>query len=160
MKHTLVIRTPEIAARAIEIVGRLHLCDELHEVIIREHKKDRTAAQHSLYWLWLTIIASELGETKDAIHLRYKKKYLVHIYERDDADYAAMIEAVRAVHRAGMKKESAAMERKIVELTSTTTANVAQFSEYLADIEKNASSLGIRLPHPEDVYRISMGGSA
>ena len=156
MKHAFIIRDDHIRENAEAVIKALPLIP-IHEVIIRPHKKDRSVAQNSLYWYWLTIIAGERAETKDAMHLEYKKNILVHIYERDDPEYAEMIEAVRKVHKVGMKVESKLLADQIVKLTSTTTATVEQFTEYLTDIEHDAIDKQIVLPHPEDRYYEAMG---
>jgi len=149
MKHKIVASTSELKKRAVAIIESLPL-DPVHEVIIREHKKDRSLDQNALYWQWLTIIGGELGESKETAHERYKDIYLVHIYERDDPDYAEMIQSLREVWKHGMKDQAIDLRKKIVALTSTTTANVKQMSEYMTEIERSAADLGIRLPHPED----------
>ena len=156
MKNTLIIRDKSIRDNAAKMVQYIPI-DPLHEVIIREHKKERSIAQNSLMWMWITLIAGERGETKNDIHFECKKNHLVKIYERDDADYAKMIESVRVVHKAGMVDEARNLADQIVELTSTTKSNVKQFTEYLNDIEKDAIGKGIPLPHPEDRYYIAMG---
>lgn len=157
MKQTLVIRSPEIANRACEILRRLPSSEHVFEVVIRPHKKDRSVAQNALLWSWNTIIAAELGETKEAVHERNKERFLVPIYERDNLEYAEMIEAVRRVYRSGAKHDALALKSHIVRMTSTTTATVAQFTEFLTEIERDAASLGIVLPRPEDLYYEALG---
>lgn len=120
------------------------------EVTVKERKKDRSTDQNALYWKWLTIIGMELGESKEEIHERMKSDYLVHIYERDDPEYSAMIHAIREVWRSGMKVEAAGLRKQIVKLTSTTTATVKQMTEYMTEVERFAASMAIRLPSPED----------
>ena len=156
MKHTFILRNEEVQKTAANFVFEMPL-EPLHEVIIRPHKKDRTAAQNALMWLWFTTIAGEQGETKDDIHNRYKGQILVHIYERDDVEYATMIRTVRDLYRSGTKVEAKLLYDAIVKLTSTTRATVEQFTEYLNDIEKDAISKGIKLEHPEDRYNLAMG---
>jgi len=151
MKTKLIISSQEIRNRAVEIIKSLPFStSEIHEVIIKPYKKDRSASQNSLLWKWYTIIGAELGESKEDIHERYKNKFLVNIYERDDPEYSAMIQALRDVWRHGMHAEAAGLRKKIVSLTSTTGATVKQMTEYLENIERDAASLGIRLPFPED----------
>lgn len=129
----------------------------LMEVIVKPRKVDRSAAQHRLYFLWVTILAGEQGLTKEEIHEDLKKRLLLPIYERDDADFALSLAAVRNVHKAGHKDEAKSLARQIVKLTSTTTATLDQFTEYLNEIEKDSANRGIFLPHPEDRYREAMG---
>jgi hypothetical protein len=152
----ITISTEEIRARALVIIECLPLTP-VHEVIIREKKRDRSSAQNSLLWVWYGVISKDLGETEDDLHYRYKKKFLVAIYERDDDDYRAMIQAVREVYTEGKKTQARAMEKQIVKLTSTTTASVEQFTEYLNKIEQDVAPLGIRLPNRDDLYFEAMG---
>ena len=147
MKHKLVINSEGVRNRAVEIIKSIpYSTSVVHEVIIKEHKRDRSAEQNQTYWLWLTVIGAFLGETKDQLHEIYKDRFLVQIFERDDPDYAEMIQSLRSIYRQGMKVEALALRKRIVALTSTTTATVAQFTELLNDIEKDAIALGIRLP--------------
>lgn len=149
MKTKLTIISLEVKNRAVEIIKGLPL-DVVHEVVIREHKKDRSAEQNALYWQWLTIIGNELGESKEDVHERYKDGFLVHIYERDNPEYAEMVQALREVWKHGMRTEAVSLRKKIVALTSTTTATVKQMGEYMTEIERHAASLAIRLPQPEE----------
>lgn len=154
-KQTFHLINDSIRSRVIDAVKR---APEGMDVIIQKHTDNRSAAQQGLQWLWYTFIAGETGETKEEVHERYKERFLVPIYERDDTQYAEMIESVRSVHRGGMKKEAAAMKNEIVKLTSTTKANVQQMGEYLTEIERDNMGNGIYLPRPEDRYRDAMGG--
>jgi len=147
MTRKIVIISEEHRNLTIAIIKALPLAPE-HEIIIREHKKDRSAGQNALMWVWLTIIGAYLGESKDDLHERFKDKWLVSIYERDDPEYAEMIQALRAVWRQGMKKEALELRKRIVALTSTTTATVPQMAEYLAEMENFAMRVGVKLPSP------------
>ena len=150
MKQKVIISSEELRNRAIQIVKSLPI-DVVHEVVVREHKKDRSAQQNSLYWSWLTIIGNALGESKEAMAKLYKDRFLVQIYERDCPDYAEMIQSLRNVYKKGMQVEAVALRKRIVALTSTTTATVAQMSEYMENISHSAAELAIRLPIPEDL---------
>lgn len=156
MKHSLVINSEQVAKRACDLIRALPL-DHPHEVVIRPVEKNRSAAQNALYWMWVTILSGETGETKDEVHTRLKKKHLVRIYERDNEGYGKMVAAIRTIHRSGMKTEAGTMAAEIIRLTSTTDATVQQFTEYLNDIDMEAISQGFVLPHPEDKYIEAMG---
>lgn len=147
--HKLIINNQQVKDRALYLIGVLDI-DDPCEVIIRPHKKNRSVDQNALLWSFYTIIGATLGESKDAVHERSKEKFLVPIYTRDEPEYAEMIASVRDVYRAGMKDEATLLFKNIVRMTSTTTASVAQFAEYLQDINSEAHGLGIHLPHPED----------
>lgn len=139
--------------RACEIIST---ADNNKVVEIKEYRANRSASQNALMWSWTTVIANELGETKDAVHTRHKEKHLIRILERDDKEFAEMMEALRELHRQGLRKEAIFLHKRIVDMSSTTRLNVTQFTEYLNDIEKHAATLGIMLPHPDDYY-IAMG---
>lgn len=148
MTQKIVINSEEVRNRALTIIKGLPLSPVV-EVIIREYKKDRSLEQNALYWKWLTIIGADLGESKEDLHERYKGKFLVHIFERDDPDYAEMVHTLRNLYEQGFKTESVYLHKKIVSLTSTTAATVKQMSEYMDNIEHNAADMGISLPLPE-----------
>jgi hypothetical protein len=147
---TIILKTPELKRHAVEVITALAIDGPLMEVVIREHKKNRSLDANACYWKWLTVIGAELGESKDELHERFKEKWLVSIYERDDPDFAEMLQSLRAVYRQGMKTEALALRKRIVALTSTTTATVAQMAEYMQSVEHFAAETGIRLPFPEE----------
>lgn len=149
MKTSLKISSEEIRRRAVAIIEALPL-DVVHEVKISEYKRNRSLEANALYWQWLTIIGNELGESKEAKHEFYKDSFLVQIYERDNLEYAEMLQTLREVYREGMRDEALSLRKKIVALTSTTDATTKQMSEYMSEIEKHAASFGIRLPFPEE----------
>lgn len=155
LKKTFVIRDRDVIARLSAYLEAQPL-EPLLEISVTLHHKDRTLAQNSLYWEWNTLISNEWGWTKNDVHKHFIERHLVKIYERDEEGYAAMLEAVRKVHRSGAKKEAKIMADYVLDNTSTTSANVKQFTEYLSDIEKDMISKGISLPHPED-YGSALG---
>ena len=149
MSQKIIIVSEEHRNRVLTIIKALPL-EPLTEIIIQEHKRNRSVEANALYWKWLTIIGNELGESKEEIHERYKDKFLVQIYERDNPEYAEMIQSLRSIWQQGMKSEALNLRKRIVALTSTTTATVKQMSEYMTSIEHDAASLAIMLPHPDD----------
>lgn len=157
MKTKLILSSPELKARAHALIDSVPM-DVVHELIVREHHKDRSSAQNNLYWVWNSQISGYTGESKDEVHRRLKKKHLIPIYMEDpDSGMAETVMAVRAVHAQGMKDTAKVLEEKIVDLVSTTDATVKQFTEYLEEIEKEATSQGIYLSHPEDIWHEAMG---
>ena len=156
VKKTFVIRSVDVILRLTEFL-KAQSKEPLLEVVVKKHHHDRSIIQNSLYWLWNTVIAEELGMLKEEVHEDLKRRMLVPIYERDDEGYAAMIHAVRKVHTQGFKEDAKALFDQIVKLTSTTNAKVKQFTEYLNEIERDMIGKGIVLPHPEDRYYTAMG---
>lgn len=113
--------------------------------------------QNSLMWVWVTTVADEWGWTKNDVHKYFIKMHLVKIYERDEEGYAAMLESVRKVHKSGAREVAKIQADYVLDNTSTTSATVKQFTEYLSDIEKDMISRGFSLPHPSDQYYPAMG---
>lgn len=155
-KKLFILRSHAIVTELVTYILKIEM-EPLKEVIIREYKKDRTVAMNALYWVWNTYISEKTGETKDEVHERHKKDYLVRIYERDNPEYAEMIQTIRNLYKDGHKKDAEYLHKQIVKLTSTTDANVSQFCEYLDDIEKGSIENKIPLPRPEDKYYEAMG---
>lgn len=157
MNRTVIIKTDQTKQYTSELVNLVPL-DPLHCVKIYEYKEVRSIQQHRLLWLWNTEISNETGETKEEVHLRNKRDFLIRTYERDDtpSGYAKMIDDIRIVAKRS-KSRAADMMSLVAELTSTTTATVNQFTEMLNDIEKFHVQQGIYLSHPEDLYYSSLG---
>ena len=156
-KKTFVIRNENVINQLVYFLKTWPEDGELWEVVVRLHKKDRSLAQNTLYWMWATIIGNELGLTKEDVHEDLKKRMLVPIYERDDDGYCAMVNTVRKLYTDGFREDSKMLAKGIVRLTSTTNASVQQFSEYLSEIEKDMIQKNIILPHPDDLYHDAMG---
>lgn len=89
---------------------------------IKRVSKNRSLAQNRLYWLWMNIIADELGYSPDELHDSYKALFLT--------DRTMKIPLVR----------------------STTKLTDKQFITYLELIRINAGDLGIILPTNLDQY--------
>lgn len=105
--------------------------------------EQRTLSQNSLYWLWLTEIGRQRGHTKDDLHERFKRHYVLPVLVRDDPDYGAFLDKVQ-----GLGAE--AYEEFVRRHISTTDLSVKQFTEVLNEIHVDASQRGIRLTNPDD----------
>ena len=116
---------------------------------ILKYDEKRTLPQNSLMWDWITQISEHTGESKDEVHERFKDKFLSRIYERDDPDYAQMMESLRDVYK--LDKGTALKLRKdVIRMTSTTKATKKQMTEYLNDIKMDTfDKLGIILTSEE-----------
>jgi len=118
----------EVKQNAIEAIEGLN---GVYSIEITKYRKDRTASQNKLLWLWLGIISNDTGNSPDELHEIFKLKFL------------------------GSETLSA-LGFKIERPKSTTKLTTQEFTDYLDKIEGLAISIGIRLPHPEDLYREAM----
>jgi len=124
-------------------------------VTLEKQKLTRSAAQNRLYWMWIGIIAQELGYSKDEMHEIYKERLLWPILIRDSDEFAELNSRIRAVFEAGMKLEAAELRKHVIGMLTTTKLTVQQFTEYLREIEADALRMGIPLPHP-DLYGLAV----
>jgi hypothetical protein len=152
MKQKTFILRDKTVLESLIIFLRSQAETPLIEVVVKAHQKDRSLLQNSLYWRWVTVIANELGWTKEEVHHDLRNRILVPIYERDDEGFAEAINAIRKLYTQGFKRDAILIHSKIVRLTSTTSATVKQFAEYLTEIERDMIGKGIYLPHKEDQY--------
>ncbi len=99
-------------------------------ISVKECRETRSIAQNKLYWLWLTCIADETGNNKDALHEFFKEKYLS--VKRYEVSFKSGCES-------GIARES------------TTDLDTKGMTLYLDCIQKFAlAECGIALPHPDE----------
>lgn len=97
------------------------LKDSVVELRVRKWRNKRSIPQNSLYWLWVGIMADDLGYDPDELHQSLKAMFLI--------DKSKRVPLVR----------------------STTVLNKLEFTQYLDRVERLASvELGIILPQPEN----------
>lgn len=120
------------------------------QVEIKPYRKNRSLAQNSLYWDWVTTIAEDTGNTKRQMHRILKAEFLLPILARDYKQIGVVERAI------GGDPEG---EDALIDLLTTTDLNTKQFTEYLREIEEWAGDQAIRLrtPDDDDSYREAMG---
>jgi hypothetical protein len=94
-----------------------------YEVTCQRKTKRRTLPLNSTYWLWLTAIANETGNDKDALHRCFSNRYL-----------PKRIELVF-----GKEQEKP---------WSTTELDTKAFTEYMELIQRDMAEYGIQLEWP------------
>lgn len=139
MKFNLV--SEQVRQRVIAEISALPL-SPVHEVSIKEHKRNRSAEQNAFYWEVVTVLADHFGYIKDDMHEELKRRFLATIFVRDDEGYASMWSAVESVP----EPEKSILMAEVLRLTSTTKASVKQMTEFLEDVIRLASENGVRLP--------------
>lgn len=162
MKATFKVDSHVSLVGAITEILNVLPIDLPHVIEVKEYKKNRSAAQNRLMWGWLTDfentdVNQHAGQTKEEWHDLFKRLSLSKIYERDDQGYAETMAALRTVYRHGLHNESKMMVDHVIRETSTTKANVEQFTEYLTFIERYAHERGITLRTDARLYAEAMG---
>ena len=98
-----------------------------YTIEITQKRENRTLDQNALYWLWLTCIEQETGNSKEDIHYYCKDNFLP-------------------------KKEMQIAGEVVYIPESTTKKDTKQFSDYMNKVQVFAASeLGIILPDPQDL---------
>ena len=94
----------------------------VYEITVKKWRKKRSLDQNALYWMWLQIIAKDLGYDTEELHSSFKSMFLTD------------------------------RSKKIPLVRSTTVLNKLEFAQYLKSIERQASELGIILPRLENHF--------
>ena len=119
-------------------------------VRLSEKDEDYTSKQRRLYWMWIGQYSKNFGEEKDDAHLFIKRRFLINIYRRDDAGYAAMCDAI-AMLKDSEPEQHRAIGEQVIKLTSITKASKAQMTELLDDFFRFTVSKGLYLKCPDDL---------
>lgn len=96
-------------------------------LLIKVRTSKRSLNQNALYWEWVTVCAEYCGDTKEEMHTILKGLFGVKIHAKDLSGNPLRIPK------------------------STSTYTKGEMVEYMFLIEQEATKLGIKLPHPEDL---------
>lgn len=120
----LTITNEKTRDTAIGKLGELKL-DKPYEVIINIIPNVRSVPQDRLYWLWLTCIMDETGNSRADLHRFFKDTFL-----------PLQTEVIHGIE---------------FRTTSTTSLSTKEFSHYLERVHQFAAvELDIYLPWPEE----------
>ena len=139
MTRRIILRTPELRARAVMGVGALPVnAEKPIEVVMRPFKRNRSLAQNSTLHAWLTAIATAYEEAYgERIAPAAWKEYLKRLY---------------------LGGESREVFGEVVTTTrSTASLSVGEFQDFLSAIDQWAvDQLQLFLPRGPD-YEDAMG---
>ena len=119
------------------------ICDQVNElpadgtieVTMKTLKTTRSLEQNHLYWMWVGIMADNIGYTKNQMHDALRGDLL------EPASYPCL--------RTNKTKQR---------LRSTTELSVKDMTAYLEAVDQFAAEFfGIVLPRPDEQYAIAMG---
>lgn len=119
-------------------------------VTVSEKGEDYTAAQRRLYWSWMTQFAKHQGDDQDSVHHDFKRRFLIAIYRRDDAGFAAMCDAIAAL-KDNEPDQHRAIGEQVIKLTSITKATKVQMSQYMDSIYHFCIKQNCYLQVPDDL---------
>jgi len=119
-------------------------------VKISTKNEDYTAAQRRLYFYWMGQFANHIGSDKDDQHHDFKRRFLIAIYRRDDAGFAAMCDSIAKL-KTSEPEEHRAIGEQVIKLTSITKATKQQMTQYLDEIFRFCAAQGVSLRVPDDL---------
>jgi len=132
-------------------------CDVNEKLVFKLETEQLTRSSRQLrfYWMLLTDIQNttineQAGTTKDEWDLHFKRTFLIPIFERDDEEWLATMEALRDLWKANGRNECELIFKTILSKTHFRDAKVKQGSEYLTSIIRWCYDRGITHRHPED----------
>lgn len=94
-------------------------------VIVDKFHEQRSISQNKLYWLWLTCLMDETGNSRVDLHKYFKETFI-----------PSQVEEINGI--------------EIVKSGSTTSLNTKEFKFYLERVHQFAMEYNIYLPWPED----------
>lgn len=142
------LTTVEVADRACEVINGLPH-DGSIDVVVSDHRHDRSLKQNRLMWVWHSAFGSHHGVDKAEAHAQFKWRFCRPILIRDDEAGTLKLLFDRA--------DTADLARRFIDLISTRDMTMPQLSEALTEYDRWAGYHGIRFPHPEDIYFEAMG---
>lgn len=122
---------------------------------LEKDKLTRSSRQLRFYWMLLTDIQNTVvneysGTSKEEWDLYFKRTFLIPIFERDNEDWLATMEALRNLWKANGRDECELIFKTILSKTHFRDADVKQGGEYLTSIIRWCASRGITHRHPDD----------
>ena len=119
-------------------------------VVVKNVEESLSEAQRGLYWVWVGVIAADLGNTKDEQHQYFKERYLLKIYINDPEnhpEFVGVAENMRII-KERCPEQYAANRALVLAGVSTLDATKENMAELLKEVENMARSNQIRLPAP------------
>jgi len=158
MKQSMIIRNDKDRANFIK---RLNSRPIEKPILIEWdfYKKRRSAAQNSLYWMWVGVIRMWLWDSgvgyippgpwmhDESIPMPDPTRPFL-VDELHEHLKETFLDPVVLVFKSGELRR---------EIYSTKKLTVSEFSEYMTRIEAQYAEKGCALPHPTDLYNDAMG---
>ncbi len=95
--------------------------------VVKKKWNKRSLDQNALYWVWMTTISEHTGHTPEELHHIFKGRFA--------------------------PKKQIEVAKKVYNIPKgTSDMSVGEMVGYMFDVEVEAGTMGIVLPHPEDLY--------
>lgn len=129
--------------------------DKPMEVLIRPHRRNRSAAQQALMWIWHDQWSAHFGDSDKEEHIRFKAEYLLPVLIRDQ-----VMEGLDELHNDATERIRLDGDYRpmnaLYRMISTNWLNVKQMAEILTAYQQDTATLGLVFvtlcPEYEDVF--------
>lgn len=120
-------------------------------IVIKNLVASMREAQRGLYWLWVGVIGSDIGNSKEEQHFIFKEKFLLNIYLNDPDEHPEFVDLVEnmLIIRKNSPNQYQTVRHFVINNTSHMDASKKNMMEYLSEISAFARDMQIRLPAPE-----------
>lgn len=117
-------------------------------VVIKKLTASVKEEQRGLYWRFLSVIAGDIGNTKEEQHRIYKELFLLNIYLHDPENHPEFVELVDNMRliRDQAPEQYKVVREFVIDNVSHMDATVTNMRDYLIEIENHARGLQIMLP--------------
>lgn len=126
------------------------------KLTLEVYRKNRSAAQQALMWIWHYQWQKHFGDTAQEEHIRFKKEWLLPILLRDN-----VVDGLHALYKAARQRYATEGDElgllALYELISTTTLNTKQFAEILTSYQQEAVMEGLVFTVLCSEYEEAMG---
>lgn len=141
-KKVFILRDNGIRDRCKTFIDTVEIGDDktLKKVTIEDYKKNRSAAQQALMYIWHGQWCDYTGDSETAEHIRFKADYLLPILLRDNV--IPGLDDIVADAELQQISGNPYRLQAVYKLITTNALNVAQFSEILTQYNQDAAMAG------------------
>lgn len=152
MAKTIVLHSADDASKVADFLETFAAeVDYPLDVTVKQHDNSIVSGQRGLYWTWVTIIAKDLGHTKEELHENMKERFFLNVYLADPDSHPTFIGVVEAMQ---IIKEKAAdqfptLRAAVMHGVSHLDATKENWIDVLNSVSNLAQKHNIRLPAAE-----------
>lgn len=141
--------------RGIEVVknvitGLLSKSKKGLDIVIKNHSESLREAQRGLYWVWIGVMAPDMGYDKEELHDVFKRDIFLNIYIADPDNHPIFIGVVENMEAVKKLSQNQYHDIRLMVLNGVSHLHATKnnMTEVLRRVEQIAQDYDIRLPAP------------
>jgi hypothetical protein len=157
-KQAWKLDSNERRAKAVAVVNAVPIGPDhpVMKVTLEVYRKNRSAAQQALMWIWHGQWFEHFGDSVNEEHIRFKRDYLLPLLLRDNV-VDNLHELYRYASMRLMRFGDPAGLNALYHLITTNALNTKQFAEILTQYEQEAAMEGCAFTVLGPEYEEAMG---